>query len=214
MIIYKVTNKINGKIYIGQTVQSLNCRKSSHFSDSRNGNKDAMPFHRALLKYGINNFKWEIIHRCKNKMELDFYEIYYIRELRASVSKFGYNVSIGGGNGRLGLKSNKETILKMVKSKTGKKLNLTKEERKRRSDSIKGTNNPSFKCDGKHHNQAKEYLITTPYGEEIKVNGLRRFCRSWKKDKLYHNNLSLVANGRMSHYKGYKCEHLEVNNGY
>jgi group I intron endonuclease len=54
MKIYVVTNKINGKQYVGQTVRDLGDRLKRHFNDAEKG--DNLYFHRAILKYGKENF--------------------------------------------------------------------------------------------------------------------------------------------------------------
>jgi len=51
------------------------------------------------------------------------------------------------------------------------------------------------------------YKVTTPKGENIKVHGLREFCRSYTKVKLNHNYLSYCAKGKIKKYKGFKCEY-------
>ena len=58
MVIYKFENKINGKVYIGQTVQKLSKRISSHKYPSSNKN---LPIDAAIKKYGIENFNFELI---------------------------------------------------------------------------------------------------------------------------------------------------------
>lgn len=60
MIIYKVTNKINGKIYIGQTVKSVVSRKAIHYYASKSSN-DGSVFHKALVKYKGTDFDWESV---------------------------------------------------------------------------------------------------------------------------------------------------------
>ena len=62
--IYKVTNKINGKVYIGQSVD-IGKRWRQHMTA-----KDDIYFHKAIQKYGLDNFIWEVIEKCK-KSELD-----------------------------------------------------------------------------------------------------------------------------------------------
>ena len=74
MIIYKATNKINGKVYIGQTINSLEHRKSGHERDAHCKKKSTVYFHNALLKYGFENFNWEVIKECASQKELDYYE--------------------------------------------------------------------------------------------------------------------------------------------
>ena len=54
-IIYKVTNKINGKIYIGQTIRTLKQRKECHIGESTRNRKNTV-FYRAIRKHKKNNF--------------------------------------------------------------------------------------------------------------------------------------------------------------
>ena len=85
--IYKVTNKINGKVYIGQSVD-IGRRWCEHMNA-----KDDIYFHKAIQKYGVENFEWEVIEQCKKK-DLDEREIYWI-EYYDSFNK-GYNCTKGG----------------------------------------------------------------------------------------------------------------------
>ena len=76
MIIYKATNILNNKSYIGQTKFNLPSRKKSHFIEA---NRDNLPFHNALLKYK-DLFIWEVLIECKTKNELDEMEFHYIKQ--------------------------------------------------------------------------------------------------------------------------------------
>lgn len=105
MIIYKTTNLVNGKIYIGQ--QSY--MKNKYYLGSGNIIK------RAINKYGKNNFKKEIIEDCKNQDELNEREIYWINALDSTNKEIGYNITFGGG-GALGIKASKETKYKISKN--------------------------------------------------------------------------------------------------
>jgi len=90
MVIYKTTNLVNGKIYIGQ--------------DSNNNPKylgSGMLLHRAIKKYGIDNFKKEILEECYNKKELDEKEKYWIKSYDSTNENIGYNISEGGTGGKL-----------------------------------------------------------------------------------------------------------------
>ena len=92
--IYKVTNKINGKIYIGQT-NNIDRRKKQHLYDNRTNHQ---AFKRALNKYGIDNFNWEIIYKCEAKKEINIKEKYYIDYYNSKVPN-GYNIANGGEGG-------------------------------------------------------------------------------------------------------------------
>ena len=96
MVIYKVTNKINGKIYIGQTIHSLEHRRSGHERDSHCKKKTTVKFHNALLKYGFDNFYWEVLKECASQEELDYYEDYYIKQFNSLDREKGYNLKSGG----------------------------------------------------------------------------------------------------------------------
>ena len=69
MLIYKVENLINGSCYIGQTVKSLEKRKLQHLCDVRNDSSYYL--HRAIRKYGNENFKWSILCECLSKDDLN-----------------------------------------------------------------------------------------------------------------------------------------------
>jgi len=95
MLIYKITNAINNKSYIGQTTGSLSQRKRGHKSMALNGS--SLVIHRAIRKYGWDNFTWEILGKCGSKEKLDEMEFYYIKQFKTHIShKQGYNLTFGG----------------------------------------------------------------------------------------------------------------------
>ena len=96
-IIYKATNMINGKCYIGKTVRPLKVRMKRHFRDAIYLNQTI--FHRAIVKYGENNFKFTIIDKANNPEELNEKEIYWIKYYKSFIHDSdcnGYNMTIGG----------------------------------------------------------------------------------------------------------------------
>ena len=101
MIIYKATNKVNGKIYIGQTSKTLEQRKNGHERDTRSRKKHTTYFHEALAKYGYDNFDWEVIANANTQEELDEMEKHYIQVYNATDKEFGYNLKKGGKEGGL-----------------------------------------------------------------------------------------------------------------
>ena len=88
--IYKWTNNINNKIYIGQSI-SIEKRKKAHLSSIQNSN---LPLHLAMKKYGVENFSFEVVEECEIK-ELNEKEVYYI-QLYNSLIPNGYNLQKGG----------------------------------------------------------------------------------------------------------------------
>lgn len=88
--IYKFTNKINNKSYIGQSV----CIEKRYQQHIRSISKSKLPFHMALAKYGIDNFDFEVLVEC-SKDELNDKEKYYIQQYNSLVPN-GYNLQQGG----------------------------------------------------------------------------------------------------------------------
>lgn len=93
MIIYKVANIINGKIYIGKTKRSLKERKREHLRDMQ---KCSYYFYNALKKYGEDNFTWEVIDTAETPEELNEKEKHWINHYKSYDDKFGYNSTLGG----------------------------------------------------------------------------------------------------------------------
>ncbi len=89
--IYKITNKINGKVYIGQSIH-IEKRWKEHIFDNR---KNSL-IHLAIIKYGKENFSFEVIEEC-NQKELNQKEQYWIKKYNSFEN--GYNLTRGGSQG-------------------------------------------------------------------------------------------------------------------
>ena len=179
--IYIFINKINGKVYIGQTVQNAMVRYGQHLCNSRR--KPYLPLHRAINKYGIDNFEF-IYEECDNG-ELDEREIEYIKELD-TLKPNGYNLDCGGN---LQKSRSRETRLKISKALTGKKLST--EHRKSISfyhADVSGASNPFY---GKRH--------TSKTKAKMSVN--RRGKCTGNKNPMFGKGLSGKNNGRSRRIK-------------
>ena len=99
----------NSKVYIGMTSRKLKSRKLEHESISRSDKGNY--FHNALKKY--KNVKWEVIYQSKDFDHIKEMETKFIKLYKSNIRKFGYNLTLGG-EGILGLKHKKETILKLI----------------------------------------------------------------------------------------------------
>ena len=133
MIIYKVINTINRKVYIGATIQPLEQRKKEHLSRAKQGSK--FTFHVAIRKYGFDNFVWEVLEHCNSVVEMNKREIYYI-SLYGTYNKKGYNMTKGGDGRRGPLSEKAKEKLRGNKNFLGKTHTL--EVRKRLSEVNKG----------------------------------------------------------------------------
>lgn len=110
--IYIIKNTINDKVYVGQTAIGAENRWKQH-TKSSNIKKNNYALYRAMTKYGVDNFYYEILEDGIPLNELDEKEIYYIQKCNSY--KEGYN-STKGGDGRVVNKiEDIEYILKQVK---------------------------------------------------------------------------------------------------
>lgn len=89
--IYKFTNKLNGKAYIGQTTMKLKDRITCHLAPT-----SKLTIGKALKKYGINNFEIEVLHTTDSIEELNEKEEHFIELF--NTLKLGYNERPGGKN--------------------------------------------------------------------------------------------------------------------
>lgn len=170
--IYKIVNLVNGKIYIGFTV-NFNRRKSCHFKSLEAGVHKNEHLQKAYNKYGKVNFQFEIIEYCDEE-KLNEREDYWVSFLNVHDSKFGYNIrpTHPTGNCRHSI----ETRKKLSKSKKGKRVQTEKSiEKMLATKKERGTNKLSEETKqkiskaltGKHHSEAtKEKLRNRPITEE------------------------------------------------
>ena len=110
--IYKTTNLINGKIYVGQ-------HKAANFDKYYKGSGQLLT--RAFKKYGKSNFTCEILATAETKEELNTLEVYWIAELNTRDTSIGYNIT-EGGEGTVGYIHTAEARTKMSMAKKGKPL--------------------------------------------------------------------------------------------
>ena len=95
MIIYKITNKINGKIYIGQTIRAIKKRFKQHIRESSSGRGNAL-LNKTIRKYGKENFTIEEIGGANSQSELNYLEWLYVHNFNSLVPN-GLNMKEGGG---------------------------------------------------------------------------------------------------------------------
>jgi len=123
MLVYLITNLINKKIYIGQTINHVAQRQAVHkhraklYSSGNYGTNSYL--YNAICKYGFDNFKFEVIEDfIETQEELDLAEIWWIFIYRSINRDIGYNISPGGnGKGRV----SDETRKKISEANKGEK---------------------------------------------------------------------------------------------
>jgi len=116
MVIYRLTNCINGKIYVGKAAD-LQARLYMH---SRAHDHQRSSLHRAIRKYGFTAFSVDVLEDgIIDEQVLNEKEIHWIASLRASDRSVGYNLT-NGGEGMLGWQPSAETIAKFSRIRKGK----------------------------------------------------------------------------------------------
>lgn len=119
MQIYKITNKITGKIYIGKDTTS----DPKYYGSGK-------LITRAITKYGINNFEKKIIEECSDYQTLSEREIFWITFYNSTNLQVGYNISKGGDGGdTISNNPQKEKIIHNIKKGLKNRI-FTEEHRK------------------------------------------------------------------------------------
>jgi len=185
MIIYKITNKNNGKSYIGQTKHRLGYRWSQHC----NINSGCTLLSKAIKKNGKESFSLEILGTYDDQESLNSAEIYFI-ETYKSLTPNGYNLKQGGHNGgslseesrnkirlsRLGTIASEETKKKMSDSRKKEKHPIfgkqrSKEHSQKISLALKGK---TTWMKGKKHSEKSKEKMSQSHKGQIPSNTIRK----------------------------------------
>lgn len=168
--VYKITNSLNGKSYIGQS-KDIKKRFNTHKSAINRSLDDPRgqgPLYDAMRKYGVDNFVFEVLEEC-SESELDEREEYYI-SLYDSVNN-GYNRS------ETAITTNDENVIKKIQSQ---------EVRERRSKEFTEMNKRNWKdpeyreTRSKHSSQVQKERLKDPEYRKQKSEHLKRH---WSKKK-------------------------------
>ena len=136
MIVYRITNLINGKLYFGITKCKLRKRWNEHRYNSKHKNSH---IYLAMRKYGIENFIIEIVKNCDSEYEMYELEKRLIAKYKSNNRLYGYNNSTGGEISSKGKKLSKEVRKKISEyQKNRKRKPHTKEAKKNMSKAAKG----------------------------------------------------------------------------
>ena len=170
--VYKYTNTVNGKVYIGQTKKSLK-KRAERYGKNYFG---CRYFYNAILKYGWSNFIPEILADNLSKEEADALEIYYINKYDSTNRDIGYNILSGGSNSSIPDESRKI---------------ISEKARERYKDKTK---NPMY---GKQHAQdsldkmsSKKIGNLNPmYGKHLSEEAKRKQRETYEKNGSTHSHI-------------------------
>lgn len=192
--IYKITNKINDKCYIGQSIDIYR-----RFDEHKYTSKTSKYLHNSMVKYGINNFNFEIIEECDESI-LSEREKYWIKFYN-SIAPNGYNLTNGGDDGNT------------FRYRTEKEMEETK--RKIRL-ATSGKNNGFF---GKHHSEkTKEYLRKINVGKTISQETKEKLKKSLKGHYMPQEAKDKISNATKKQWKNEKFRNMmskiNIGNSY
>lgn len=186
--IYKITNMINGKVYIGQST-SVKYRWWKHQSVLRKNTGSNPHLQSAWNKYGEESFKFEIILECPRK-KLNEEEIKLIKEYKSNNRNFGYNINEGGNS----CPCSEETRTKIRNARRGKKH--TEETKRAIGLSQKGSKHWNF--GGKWSKETREkilkfnmenpFVITKETRKKISLSRMGTHCSEETKRKISESN--------------------------
>lgn len=180
--IYKITNIIDGKFYIGKTHYDVPKRIYAHIWTSLNRDDRNSRIHNAIRKYGQENFIVDIIDEADSSEELNAKEIYWIKTLNAQDPKIGYNIAKGGEGGIGGpmFAGHKHT------AETRAKMSLDR----------KGENNSNY---GNHRIMPEhEKMKHSHPGETNGMYGRHHTEDSKNKNKLSHIGKKAYSNQKLN----------------
>ncbi len=212
--VYKITNKVNNKIYIGITNQGVKTRWYKHCSEAKKGSTTSL--HRAILKYSKLNFQIETIEEIKGE-DYDYLkerEMYWVKYFDSYNRDKGYNLTLGGDGtfGRFHTDETKEKIRQKalgheVSEETRAKMSETHQNREYDHDemsarAIKG--NEVRWADPEQHKKASlnnpNNKIILQYDLEMNfIAKYRSLSEAAKAVGGYHQNISKCASGKPNH---------------
>ena len=186
--IYLRTNKINGKKYVGQvTTKRFKARQNrwNNLNQPYAGNV----INAARAKYGIEAFDFEILKECEDE-ELDYWEMYFIKELNTK-APYGYNLT-DGGDGMSGFTVSSETKKKMCEAHKGKKNHMY----------------------GKHHSEKRKDINGKLSKQVLQIDKTNKIIAEFpsimeveRQLGIAHSNISKCCKGKYKTCGGFKWQY-------
>ena len=215
--IYKHTNKINGKVYIGQTNQEPSRRWKNG-----NGYRNQDYFWNAIQKYSWGGFEHEILFSNLTHDEADMKEKELISFYKSNDRQYGYNIANGGNSigkhseetkikikkASTGRKHTEETKEKMSKAKKGKESSFkgkkhTEEAKRKSSESHKGRKNSYLVERNKVFNARATSIVQLDSDGKL-INEFKSIRDASSKTNINRLCIANVCKGKQNHAGGFK----------
>lgn len=202
-IIYKITNKINGRYYIGR-------HSTNNIDDSYMGS--GVGIKNAIKKYGIDNFTKEIINETTSSELLWELEKEIVNDDVVN-DKMSYNICYGGKHYLHGLKTYDNELF-LIHQKNAAKLGAKASKKYRDSE----WHRKGGMVSSKNNSSKFIYLIETNNDECFRVNGheFKKLCqeKDWNHNTLYWSSTKYTKNDKITKgkHKGFKVTLIESPN--
>lgn len=210
MVIYLITNLINGKQYVGQTIHTAEVRWKRHCWASTLQHC-CMPVTRAIRKYGKENFRLQTFCRCNSQDELDQREREICNQLN-TWSPQGYNLKAGNGRGSMA----QETRDKISVAHKGKKFSaswrrnlslshmgpLPTDRVARMKGRRKGIPLSSLAQERSIIARMKTVKLLSPSGEQLTVANIKAFCRG--RTDLLEGQMYKLGRGQIKQHRSWR----------
>ena len=227
--VYKITNKQNGKIYIGITSQGVAARWSKHCSDARRDSTFLLS--KAIRKYGQENFQVELIETLDSGCDYDYLkerEIYWIKEYDSYNKDKGYNLTLGG-QGTVGRFASDETKNKIRQKALGRVRSI--DSRNKQSISIKENNifdhnemskravlgnikrwsDPSNKIKQSVNNPRNKVIVQCSLNNKH-IKEFYSVCEAARSINKQHGNIASCARGKLKSAYGFIWKYKDLIN--
>ena len=204
-LIYKITNLINDKIYVGKTTKTLEKRFQWHYIDSKKNKCKNRPLYQDINKFGIDNFSIELLEEVENNP--DEREIYWIDKLNSRIPN-GYNIALGGEGKKLVTKEEENKIIELYNN--NKTIEEIKVIVKRDLETIS--------------NILKKHNISISKGWEYAAKKIGQYDDNWNLISVYdnikevekelsggnsHGHISECAKGKRKKAYGYHWKYID-----
>ncbi len=170
-VVYVTTCRTTGKQYVGKSIHSLAARKAKHEKDAPSS---PFPLHRAMMKYGFDDFEWVVTLEHEDEPTLLDCEMIMIQVMKTQIPN-GYNVT-AGGDGFRGHVKTAEHRRKIGEAFRGRKL--SDEHKKKLSESMKGK--PGWNKGVPMSEESKKKLSESHTGKVMTEACKEHLSRYWK----------------------------------
>lgn len=184
--VYSIRNVLNGKIYVGSSVDVFSRWADHKYEASRD--KYKYPLYNAIRKYGLDKFEFSVVEEVKETALLNARETSWIAYYKAASSEYGYNICKEAAT-TFGYRHSEESKLKMSLTKKGKNRKHSEDWRKRHSLLLQGR---------KHSEETKKKISLAQIGKKLSEEHIKKMREKLKGRKLSEETLQKLRNKRHS----------------